>query len=68
MKSEEEFKAWVNLVLWRAVEFHDIDENLIHSPRDFDVILYPSSLYHQTIPFDSQDERHSIAFDVVKKI
>jgi len=44
------------------------DKNLIHSPRDFDIILFPSSLYHQTIPFDSQDERHSIAFDVVKKI
>ena len=44
------------------------DKNLIHSPRDFDIILFPSSLYHQTIPFNSQDERHSIAFDVVKKI
>ena len=36
MKSEneaiKEFKAWVNLVLWRAKEFQDIDENLIHSP------------------------------------
>jgi hypothetical protein len=32
MKTEKEFKAWVNLVLWRAVEFQDIDENLIHSP------------------------------------
>ena len=32
MKTEREFQAWVNLVLWRAVEFQDIDENLIHSP------------------------------------
>lgn len=32
MKTEREFKAWVNLVFWRAKEFQDIDEILIHSP------------------------------------
>ena len=39
--------------------------NLIHSPKDFDIILFPSSTYHQTIPFNSQDERHSLAFDLM---
>ena len=41
--------------------------NLIHSPNDFDLVLFPSSLIHQTIPFNSQDRRHSIAFDLIPK-
>ena len=39
--------------------------NLIHSPKAFDIVLFPSSLFHQTIPFNSNDERHSIAFDIL---
>ena len=35
MKTEKEFKAWVNLVLWRAIEFQDIDENRIPWPVVF---------------------------------
>ena len=41
--------------------------NLIHSPNDFDLVLFPSSLIHQTIPFNSLDGRHSIAFDLIPK-
>jgi len=41
--------------------------NLTHSPNDFDLVLFPSSLLHQTIPFNSHDERHSIAFDLIPK-
>ncbi len=36
-----------------------------HAPRIGDLVLFPSSLYHRTIPFDSERERLSIAFDVV---
>lgn len=36
-----------------------------HAPHVGDLVLFPSSLYHRTIPFDSNAERLSIAFDVV---
>ena len=41
--------------------------NLIHSPKIFDIALFPSSLFHQTIPFSSNQERHVIAFDLQPK-
>ena len=41
--------------------------NLIHSPKIFDIALFPSSLFHRTIPFNSQEERQVIAFDLVPK-
>ena len=31
------------------------------------LVLFPSSLFHRTIPFISQEERHSIAFDLIPK-
>ena len=33
-------------------------------PKDGDLILFPSSLFHRTIPFHSDDERICIAFDL----
>ena len=41
--------------------------NLIHIPKVFDIALFPSSLFHATIPFNSQEERHVIAFDLIPK-
>lgn len=41
--------------------------NLIHVPKIFDIALFPSSLFHETIPFNSQEERHVIAFDLMPK-
>ena len=38
--------------------------NLYYAPKPFDLILYPSSLFHFTVPFTSNEERHCIAFDV----
>ena len=35
------------------------------SPEDGDLILFPSSLFHKTIPFHSDDERICISFDLV---
>tara|TARA_B110000438_G_scaffold271698_1_gene289788 strand:- start:195 stop:1583 length:1389 start_codon:yes stop_codon:yes gene_type:complete len=40
---------------------------LVHVPQAFDIALFPSSLFHQTIPFSSQEERHVIAFDLMPK-
>jgi hypothetical protein len=33
-------------------------------PEDGDVIFFPSSVFHRTIPFDSKEERICIAFDL----
>ena len=33
-------------------------------PKNGDLILFPSSLFHRTIPFHSDEERMSIAFDL----
>ena len=41
--------------------------NLMHTPKAFDIALFPSSLFHNTIPFSSQEERHVIAFDLIPK-
>ena len=59
-----------------AIEFtlsgydYPYDKNLpsfIHAPKVFDIALFPSSLFHKTIPFNSQEERHVIAFDLMPK-
>ena len=34
-------------------------------PKNGDIILFPSSLFHRTIPFHSNEERMSIAFDLI---
>ena len=41
--------------------------NFYYAPKPFDLILYPSSLFHYTVPFTSNEERHCIAFDVKPK-
>ena len=41
--------------------------NFYYTPKPFDLILYPSSLFHYTVPFTSNDERHCIAFDLTPK-
>ena len=35
-------------------------------PKVCDLVLFPSSLFHKTIPFKSKDERMVIAFDIQK--
>ena len=39
--------------------------NYQYSPIEGDLILFPSSLFHKTLPFSSNDERHVIAFDII---
>ena len=56
-----------------AIEFclngeHYFDVNspkIIHQPTVGDIILFPSSLHHKTIPFTSDIDRISIAFDLI---
>lgn len=37
----------------------------IHRPNKGDIILFPSSLFHRTIPFKTDTDRCVIAFDLV---
>ena len=36
----------------------------MHKPVPGDLVLFPSSLFHKTIPCNSIEERHVIAFDI----
>ena len=36
-----------------------------YPPIEGDLILFPSSLFHKTLPFSSNQERHVIAFDII---
>ena len=45
----------------RTTFFQDIRD----ARAEFDLVLFPSSLFHGTIPFNSDEERHVIAFDIV---
>ncbi len=38
---------------------------LEHRPTAGDLVLFPSSLFHHTIPFESDEDRQCIAFDVL---
>jgi len=43
------------------------DENLpkkIHKPKSGDIVLFPSSLHHRTIPFTTDRDRIVVAFDL----
>ena len=35
-----------------------------YHPKNGDIVLFPSSLFHRTIPFHLNEERISIAFDL----
>lgn len=37
----------------------------IHNPQKGDIVLFPSSLYHGTVPFSSDSERIIISFDLL---
>ena len=43
---------------------HDEFEKKVILPNVGDVIFFPSSVFHRTIPFNSKEERICIAFDV----
>ncbi|MEO8443920.1 MAG: tetratricopeptide repeat protein [Gammaproteobacteria bacterium] len=38
---------------------------LVHHPKPGQIAFFPSSLYHRTIPFNSDEERLCIAFDLL---
>ena len=38
---------------------------LVHTPADGDIVLFPSSLFHRTIPFTENSSRCVIGFDLL---
>ena len=38
---------------------------VIHQPKRGDIALFPSSLFHQTVPFNKDSERMVVAFDLL---
>ena len=55
-----------------SLQGHDLpilDENYplkVHRPKRGDIIFFPSSLYHRTIPFSEDTDRCVIAFDLYR--
>jgi hypothetical protein len=43
---------------------HDEFEKKVILPNVGDVVFFPSSVFHRTIPFNSKEERICIAFDI----
>jgi tetratricopeptide (TPR) repeat protein len=41
---------------------------IVHLPKTGDIVLFPSSLHHRTIPFSADTDRISIAFDLVPNL
>ena len=40
---------------------------LIHQPKLGDIVFFPSSLYHRTIPFSTNGDRIIVSFDLKPK-
>jgi uncharacterized protein (TIGR02466 family) len=47
---------------------HDEFPRCVIAPRVGDIVLFPSSLFHRTIPFAADEERVCIAFDVAPDV
>ena len=49
-------------------KFSDVSYSKItHNPKVGDIIFFPSSLYHRTIPFSTDNERVIVSFDLSPK-
>jgi Flp pilus assembly protein TadD len=51
-----------------GVFYSDVNSpKVIYQPKLGDIVLFPSSLHHRTIPFSTDTDRISIAFDLMPK-
>ncbi len=49
-------------------DYRKLDENipeLIHQPKAGELVFFPSSLFHSTVPFETDEDRQCIAFDMI---
>ena len=46
---------------------HEDSPKLIYQPKLGDIVFFPSSLHHRTIPFTSDKDRIIVAFDLMPK-
>ncbi|MBL94834.1 MAG: Lipopolysaccharide assembly protein B [Alphaproteobacteria bacterium MarineAlpha3_Bin5] len=64
---EGEEEGCIEFGLW-GYDYPIVDNNYPRKrfvPQNSDLVLFPSSLFHRTIPFQATEERMCIAFDVV---
>ena len=47
---------------------HPDSPKIVYQPKIGDIVLFPSSLYHRTIPFSKDIDRISIAFDLMPEL
>ena len=53
----------------RDSNYYDAESaKVLHLPKTGDIVLFPSSLHHKTIPFSADTDRISIAFDLVPNL
>jgi hypothetical protein len=49
--------------------YYDVKSpKVVHLPKAGDIVIFPSSLHHRTIPFSADTDRISIAFDLVPNL
>jgi hypothetical protein len=46
---------------------HVDSPKLVYQPKLGDIVFFPSSLYHRTIPFTTDTDRIIVAFDLMRK-
>ena len=56
-----------NLVVCMGDDKYEKNKKKIMDVVTGSLCLFPSSLYHYTIPFDSKEDRIVLAFDVLEK-
>ena len=56
--------AFAVLISLFAIRNNDIP-TVKHVPKDGDLVLFPSCLFHYTTPFQSDEERHCMSFDML---
>ncbi len=47
--------------------FDTNSSTVTHQPKEGDVILFPSSLHHKTIPFTTDEDRIIVSFDLMPR-
>ncbi|AWL11351.1 hypothetical protein HMF8227_00856 [Saliniradius amylolyticus] len=60
-------QGWLKLGQPELSRFIELEPDYVVKPKEGCVVFFPSYMWHGTIPFTSQSNRLSVAFDVVPK-